>query len=96
MMVTMTTLPFEDHDDDTLYHDADVSLNELHDLHIDAPATAPPGPVPVPPVSSPAIISPSITPPNDASSIDEEERSSLPSDELHPPKQSNPTLHLLI
>ena len=35
----------EDHEDDTLYHDADVSLNELRDLHSDAAPMDPPPPL---------------------------------------------------
>ena len=65
----------EDNDEDTRYHDADVSLNELQDLHSDAATMDPPAHVAVPPVSFP---------PND-SSVAEEERSSTTSDELHTP-----------
>ena len=65
------SLPLHD-EDEPLYHDAEISLNELHDLHLDAAANTD---------AAPACS-------DDVSPVDEEERviPAIPAgDELHQP-----------
>ena len=58
-----------DDEDEPLYHDADISLNELHDLHLEATANT---------TAAPACS-------DDVSIVAEEERSVPADDELHQP-----------